>query len=149
MNAVSAAGRPSSPPGSFRLSKPPDRLPSSCFLHQVRCSRRVDRSGCWGRSGCGRARTQIGAGGLVAAGSVLRAPSAVFLAVTGPSGGRPQRHFHGTEPPGGVGARAGPGSPRPERVLGALCFLVFACATLLTSCTYTSDFVLLRRLFQQ
>lgn len=44
--------------------------------------------------------------------------------------------FHGTERRGASKRGLGQEAPGLERVLGALCFLLFTCATLLTSCTY-------------
>ena len=73
---------------------------------------------------------------LAAAGFVLRAPSAVFPRSPGHlEAGR--RDFTGQSCREASERGLGQEAPGLERVLGALCFLVFACATLLTSCTYT------------
>lgn len=66
---------------------------------------------------------RLGRGGLAAAGSVLRAPSAVFPRSSGHlEAGR--REISRDRAAGGVEARVGPGSPRPRARPGRLVLFV-------------------------
>ena len=80
---------------------------------------------------------QLGWGGLAAAGSVLRAPSAVFPRSPGHlEAGR--REISRERAAGGRRSEGWAGKPPAyKRVLGTVCFLVVACSTPLPGCTYT------------